>query len=119
MVRENVFIGNWLCWYSTGSIEQILIEQNRFYVRQQADPPWPSRGVTVRENQVVIQTAPGLPENTVAEYYRNESAARWIRNILDRDAGPAWLRSEQHFATKEAILWKVRLRQLLQSAEVP
>ncbi len=116
-VRENVFVGDWLCWYNDSFFSNVVIDSNQFYVRREASPPWPKTGVEVGEHQVVIQSEPQRPEDTLAAWYHRENQPDWVHTVLDRRPGPAWFRAEDHPATKDLIFWKNRLQQLLLTVE--
>ncbi|MDP1797018.1 MAG: right-handed parallel beta-helix repeat-containing protein [Planctomycetaceae bacterium] len=117
-VRNNVFVGDWLCWYNDAPINDVLIEHNRFFVHRLADPPWPSLGVTVGEGQVELQSVRQPPERMIGDWNRQANEPAWVRELLKRRPGPAWFPTEEHPATKDAMHWRDRLQNLLQT-DVP
>jgi len=46
-IRENTFVGNWLCWYGNCPVEDVRVERNLFAVRRTMTPPWPEGVVEV------------------------------------------------------------------------
>jgi len=116
-IRDNVFIGDWLCWYNDAPVSKVTIENNRFFVYRQANPPWPIAGVDVGDHQVELRSDRLPPEQTLAAWYHNANNPLWMRAVLDRRHGPSWFRAEDHPATKDATRWKSQLRQLLQTVE--
>ncbi|HET6426669.1 MAG TPA: right-handed parallel beta-helix repeat-containing protein [Planctomycetaceae bacterium] len=112
-VRDNVFVGNWLCWWSEASRAQNEFVNNWFFVRQQADPPWPPDGVEIGPQQVEISSTGDLPETTLKRWYHSANEPGWVRNMLEQRPGPSWCNAETHPATRDAMHWREQLREAL------
>ena len=59
-IRDNTFVGNWLCWYADCPVEDVRVERNIFAVQRQRTPAWPD-GVTERSNVYIDLPADGYP----------------------------------------------------------
>lgn len=113
VIRENVFIGDWLCWYNDAPISGVIIKNNHFFVHRAADPAWPSPGVEVGPNQVELQPRRLRPEENLVAWYQQENQPEWVRTVLEHRPGPGWFSATEHPATREAARWRQQLEQRL------
>jgi hypothetical protein len=111
-IRENQFLGNWLCWYAPGvECQNVELNSNRFVMLRQADPLVPE-GVSLSGNQLLevpqgaLDEAGRMAPQEVSRLFRTSS--EWT--ILDAVPGPDWWDWESHPATAE--LWEWRLQAL-------
>jgi len=116
-IASNVFVGNWLCWYSD-SVENIKIEDNIFAAQNMKDQPWPE-GTIEEGNHYIDLSGSRYPDPI--------NGIDWLRTFVDTQAkadeisiavksdqlynmrrshgfpGPRWLNPEWLDVTKEFV----------------
>jgi hypothetical protein len=90
LVRNNTFVGNWLCWWNESAVEDFHVQGNVFAVRHRKTPAWPA-GVQDAEN-LHIELAEKYPNPALDE--------RWLRNTVRLSASQG--------ATPSGCLWTMK-----------
>lgn len=108
-IRHNTFVGNWLSWWSTAPVADVLVEDNLFAVQRMTDPPWHA-GVTARGNTFEPQPTGGYPDPALNPRWWDRTAepagadgydgavAPGRRWSMPRP-GPRWFDFSEHPAT--------------------
>ena len=110
LVDENIFVGNWLCWWSNNAqMDQIQVEANRFLVQRITDPPWPTSGVSAKMNQVQVVDSYTSAEHALVQLLDMSVVPQWVVDSLSSTAGPTWLRANEHAATRDIVAYRHRL----------
>ncbi|MCB9952050.1 MAG: right-handed parallel beta-helix repeat-containing protein [Planctomycetaceae bacterium] len=98
LVRENVFVGNWGCWYAPDvQCESIIVHSNQFFAARWNDPRFPT-GVEERDNEFVSidPTQEVLSSEGLTELVGDE-----LREHFSRVVGPSWWNWEERVETRE------------------
>lgn len=109
-IRQNQFLGNWLCWYAPGiECENVRIIRNQFIMFRQYDPLFPE-GVSHSENLITellpndLDETGAVPPQVVRQMF--SASAEW--SILDTVPGPDWWDWKGHPATAEFWEWRLQ-----------
>lgn len=104
-IENNVFVGNWLSWWSDTPNENLIIRDNFFQVLNAKSPPFPPgtlesgndiRKVTAKENQY-----PAL--KVLEKKAESRVGLTWLDSGIPflKHSGPAWLNFKDLPATEE------------------
>ncbi len=103
LLEDNLFVGDYACWYSDTPMENVTLRRNTFLIDRTADPPWPE-GLILEENLIRRRDrgttleaewsgAPRVP----ADVFAGPPSRAW--------PGPVWLDHGTHPALRELPKW--------------
>lgn len=104
VVRDNLFIGNWLCWWNEVPVDDVEFTENVFSVFERTDPPWPPPIRAVRN--AILQRQRQMPLTSIVNNIIDSTPnSAWVRPVLDQRPGPLWWHWKSHPATRDLPTW--------------
>ena len=112
-IRNNTFVGNWLCWWNESPVRGVSVHHNVFAVQRKKTPPWPD-GVSEWANLYIDMPTSGFknpgrdPEWLSNRRMEDDPAAacgatrpgeRWTM----KRPGPSWLDWQSLPATRSLL----------------
>jgi Chondroitinase B len=106
-IRNNLFIGNWLCWW-TRDVQDTVFVGNAFVVSRKRTPPWPS-GVNSSGNRIIDRADLQDTEETnisdeltatIEQAIQQQPHLNRLPKLLSQPIGPTWWKMNSHPATR-------------------
>jgi hypothetical protein len=103
-IEDNLFIGDYACWYSRHPMDDVIVRRNTFLIDRTAEPPWPE-GVIVEENHIERRNPTVSLEAEWARARRQTPSASSAGPTAIEWPGPAWVDHRTHPALRDVPAW--------------
>jgi hypothetical protein len=110
-INNNIFLGNWLCWWDGISIQNVKIHHNYFLVNHPENESFPSSdknfppGTITDSNRIETRVLRKPLQDEITEFLASEylENSNTMRNVAWRNQrpGPSWWQWESEIATRD------------------